>query len=618
MLSYFFRLKGRYLMKKVMTLLFLLLMVLSCTAVYADDLADVNQAGEIRFGVAPEYIPFVFFDENNKETGIDIALMEEIARRMGVKVTVVDLAFDGIIDSLNIGQVDVIGGALSKTDYRAELIDFTRVYYSCGAQFIGLSTLQKPASVDLNSFRDMKIGVQKGTSFDQWVKTNLVTAGYVGVRNVYTYNSAADEMKALDRKDVDLVLLDEDVYDELYKSSGKYQAFYEGVTKESYAFGMRKNSTLTSVISGHLTDMLKDGTAQTIANRFFSMNFNEAEATIARPSQLATAAPVTPAVPVVNVPTAVPAQCKNGMAFVSDVSIYDGQKVSAGESFRKTWRVINNGTCTWTPDYSFVYVSGDQMSGRNISIPMTVAPNQTVDLSVDMVAPSGNGNYQGNWQMRSPQGSNFGQTIWVKVSVGNTTPSYQPSVPRDGEYYAPIDINYFYPDYYAGTEGDCVRAYWSAKGASIVEVTVDGVSLYKGDVVDPGSLKLCGPITEPGDHYVQLYAFNVTADNYASFSYTTNYQEGQHGNPPSVNYFYADSTSGRMGDCTTVYWDVSGANEVDITVDGNYIEKHREAVGSASVCATIQSVGKHKIKLIAHNVIADATSTITYNMKKKK
>ena len=602
-------------MKKVLTLLFLFLMVLSFTTVHADDLADVTKAGVLRFGVAPEYIPFIFFDKDNNETGIDVALMDEICRRMGVKLQIVDLAFDGIIDSLNIGQVDVIGGALSKTDSRAEQIDFTRVYYTVGAQFVGLSSLQKPASVDLESFRDMKIGVQKGTSFDQWIKTNMVTAGYVGVRNVYTYNSAADEMKALDRKDVDLVLLDQDVYEEVYKASGKYQVFYEGFTKENYAFGMRKNSTLTSVVSGHLTDMLKDGTAQTIANRFFSMNFNEAEATIARPSQLATPTPVTP---VINVPTAVPAQCRNGMAFVSDVSIYDGQRVSQGESFRKTWRVINTGTCTWTTDYTFVYVSGDQMSGQNIRVPMTVGPNQTVDLSVDMIAPYRDGNYQGNWQMRSPEGMNFGQTIWVKVSVGNAAPQPQPRPSQpDGQRFAPIDINYFYPDYYAGSEGSCVRAYWSAKGASIVEVTVDGVSLYKGDVVDPGSLKLCGPITEGGDHYVQLYAFNVTTDAYASFTYTTNY-EGQRGKRPTINYFYADSTSGRMGDSTTVYWDVSDAAEVDITVDGNYIERHQGATGSAPVYATIQSVGKHKITLIAHNVIDDATSTITYTMKKKK
>ena len=598
-------------MKKALILLLSLLTLLMFCSVYADDLADVQKAGVLRFGVPPEYIPFIIFDKDGNQSGIDIALMEEIGRRMGVKVETVNLAFDGMIDSLNIGQVDVIGGAFSKTDERMEKIDFTRVYYAGDAQFIGLATLTKPASVDLSSFRDLKIGVQKGTSFDQWIKTNLVGGGYVSVRNVYSYSSAADEMKALDRKDVDLVLIDQDVYEGLYRSTGKYQIFYDGFVKENYAFGLRKNSSLTSVVNGHLTDMLKDGTAQTIANRFFSMNFNEVETTIARPSQIATP---TPAVPV---PVVVPAQqtvtsCVNGMVFAADITIPDGYRLYQGQAFTKTWRVKNTGTCTWTPDYSFVYVTGDQMSGRNINVPTTVAPGQTVDLSVNLIAPYGDGSYRGYWQMRSPQGSNFGETIWVKVQVGNSAPVTPTQVP-DGQRYAPINIKYFYPDYYAGIAGDCVRAYWAAEGASIVEVTVDGVSLYKGDVVNPGSLKLCGPIQDSGTHNVELYAFNVTSDAYSSFQYST---EGQRRIVPEINYFYADSDSGPLGECINVYWSVSNAAAVEIDVDGNQIEYSQSSSGTTPVCATIQSVGKHRITLTAHTVTDDATSVITYKTTK--
>ena len=510
-------------MKKAIIVILVFLTLFSFAAVHADDLADVQKAGELCLGVAPEYIPFVFYDKDGNLSGIDVALIEEIGRRMGVKIRIINMAFDGLIDSLDIGQVDIIGGAFSKTEERMQRIDYTRVYYSNDAVFIARADLPKPESVDLSSFREMKIGVQKGTSFDQWVKTNLIGAGYASVRNVYTYSTAADEVKALDRKDVDLVLLDQDIYEELYKNTGKYRVFYEGFTKENYAFGLRKGSSLTSVVNGHLTDMLKDGTAQTIANRFFSMNFGEAEMTIARPSQLPTPTPA--AAPVVVFPTQEPVRaCTNGMVYVADVTVPDGQRMNQGDGFRKTWRVKNTGSCTWTTDYSFVYVSGNQLSGRNINIPYNVGPNQTVDLSVDMMAPYADGIYQGYWQMRSPQGSNFGQTIWVKIKVGNVQEPVRPAPtarPRDGEYYAPIHIEYFYPDYYAGREGECVRAYWKAVGASMVEVTVDGVSMYRGDVVAPGSLKFCGPVRDWGNHYFELHAWNVTVDTYASFSYRT-------------------------------------------------------------------------------------------------
>ena len=105
-------------------------LLLSVLAVFADDLDDVNRSGELRFGVPAEYIPFVFDDEDGNPTGIDVALMEEIGQRMGVRVHVINQAYDGMIDALNLGQVDVIGGAFSVTDERAAQIDFTASYYN--------------------------------------------------------------------------------------------------------------------------------------------------------------------------------------------------------------------------------------------------------------------------------------------------------------------------------------------------------------------------------------------------------------------------------------------------------------------------------------------------------
>ena len=117
-------------MKKLFFLSLLLVLLLSAMAVSAGDLDDVNRSGELRFGVPAEYIPFVFDDGDGHPTGIDVALMEEIGQRMGVRVHVINQAYDGMIDALNLGQVDVIGGAFSVTDERAAQIDFTASYYN--------------------------------------------------------------------------------------------------------------------------------------------------------------------------------------------------------------------------------------------------------------------------------------------------------------------------------------------------------------------------------------------------------------------------------------------------------------------------------------------------------
>jgi len=79
-----------------------------------------------------------------------------------------------------------------------------------------------------------------------------------------------------------------------------------------------------------------------------------------------------------------------------------------------------------------VFISGDQMSGPDfVYLPTNVPPGQSMDISVDLVAPEIAGKYQGNWQLEAPSGKIFGvgdsadQPIWVRVRV--ITPSINTS-----------------------------------------------------------------------------------------------------------------------------------------------------------------------------------------------
>ena len=145
-------------MKKFLLFVVMMICAFAFTAVYADDLADVQAAGVLNFGTSPYYIPFAYYDESGTMTGIDVALMQEVARRMGVSLKTTDIAFDGLIDSLEIGQVDVIGGALTKNDERAARIDFTRIYYNGDALFVAKSGKTASGS-GYEGLRDAKLGV---------------------------------------------------------------------------------------------------------------------------------------------------------------------------------------------------------------------------------------------------------------------------------------------------------------------------------------------------------------------------------------------------------------------------------------------------------------------------
>jgi len=113
--------------------------------------------------------------------------------------------------------------------------------------------------------------------------------------------------------------------------------------------------------------------------------------TISTTAPLAT---ITPNVP----PTSVCDQA----TFINDVTIPDGTTVTPGSTFKKTWRLKNTGTCTWS-GYSLVFDSGESMS-PTIDPMGTVAPGQEVDVSVSFVAPTASGDYRSYWRIRNTSG----------------------------------------------------------------------------------------------------------------------------------------------------------------------------------------------------------------------
>jgi len=127
--------------------------------------------------------------------------------------------------------------------------------------------------------------------------------------------------------------------------------------------------------------------------------------------------------------TPVPLPC-NWAGFVKDVTIPDGTVFSPGAKFTKTWRLINQGTCTWTETYELVFVKGNAMSApASQKINKVVKPGETVDISVELTAPNAPGTYKGEFRLRSNNGISFGigsdyaSNFYVVIEVKETKPS---------------------------------------------------------------------------------------------------------------------------------------------------------------------------------------------------
>ncbi len=456
-----------------------------CSA--ADHWTDILNSGVIRFGVSSDYIPFVYTDGLELD-GLDIALVKEMGSRLGVTVVPVDMAFDGLIDALVIGQVDLIGGGFSITESRKELVDYTSAYYSAG----GVLVCRKGEEVREDTVHDARIGVMKGTSFEQWIASNLLMNGKISPINVYTYSKVAQVIDALKSGEVNVALIDEDVYRAEYRYDASLTTVGDRFVDEKYAFASVKGSTLIPQLNTVMREMFKDGTAQKIADEYFSKDFSDRiNPSITRPAQVEIQIPENVAVSREITMNDVKADnspvCRNGMMFVSDISLPDRTVLLPNMPATKTWKILNTGTCTWDSDYTFNYVKGSVLGPVSVKIDKLVAPGEDYEVSVDLTTPDANGEYTSWWQMRNPEGISFGQTIWydivVSASSGSSDQKVQKGAPKILEWY---------PDFYYTNNGKCPKVYYKVTDAYRVEFYVNN-QFFTETTNLSGYTSLCSP-----------------------------------------------------------------------------------------------------------------------------
>ena len=159
--------------------------------------------------------------------------------------------------------------------------------------------------------------------------------------------------------------------------------------------------------------------------------------------------------------------CYNA-ALVEDVTVPAGTKADPGDTFTKTWRLINTGTCDWLADFKITYVGGNLFGSDTTKIRQRVAVGNTGDISLNMVAPSGSGAVVSNWQMATNDGNLFGPVLTVSITLPGTTTTTSGSC-----YNATLVSDVTIPD---GTEvkaGDSFTKTWSIENSGTCEWTRD-------------------------------------------------------------------------------------------------------------------------------------------------
>ncbi len=229
--------------------------------------------------------------------------------------------------------------------------------------------------------------------------------------------------------------------------------------------------------------------------------------------------------------TATPTQgdCTNLIDFVDDVTVLDDTAFLPGQTFTKTWRLRNVGTCTWTTAYSLVFVDGNALNATSpVLLPVSIPPQTDVDLSVTMTAPGVPGTYTSNWMLRSPSGTNFG------LGADSTRPFWTRIVVQEGT----TELNLGNPDWRDTMDAS---TYWYLVDTDSTRFSMDEGRLQM-TVLDPGSSDEWGLSLRPEVDNFYLQATFITGDSCAD---ADRYGVLLRAPDPSQGYVFGFSCSGR-------------------------------------------------------------------------
>lgn len=224
----------------------------------------------------------------------------------------------------------------------------------------------------------------------------------------------------------------------------------------------------------------------------------------------------TPAGPAQTTGTPGQAPAGDRAEFVADITVADGTEFQPNESFVKTWRLRNAGTSTWTTSYALNFLSGAPMGApQTVPLPSEVPPNATVDVSVNLTAPSDPGTYTGYWNLVNAAGQTFGvgveanEPFWVEIQVageGGGSGGNGGDSGTSGDYFGRVSLS---ADQ-ATVSGECPHTFDFAAGFTLNRPARVTYQLEAGAADAGFEFDLPGPTTTNLDAGTYQFSYSLT------------------------------------------------------------------------------------------------------------
>lgn len=228
-------------MKRLCLIIFIMILMCGCTKKNENQLVMVTEAG---------FAPYEYY-ENGEVVGVDVDIAKEIAKYLGKKLVVKDIAFDSIINEVKTGKADFGAAGISYSDDRAKNVDFS-INYAVSKQVVIVNN--NSSITNVNGISNKKIAVQLGSIADTFVTEKYKSANVVRQKK---YLAAIEDLKT---GKVDCVVMDELPAKEIVSKNEGIKILDGSLTNDSYGMVVKKgNKKLLDAINMVLQNLKDEG-----------------------------------------------------------------------------------------------------------------------------------------------------------------------------------------------------------------------------------------------------------------------------------------------------------------------------------------------------------------------
>ena len=229
-----------------------------------DHLARIKSAGELKVGLEGDWQPFSFHDEKDKLVGYDVEVAQNLAKKLGVKVKIVEGPWDGLFAGMDSGRYDLVINGVDITPERAKTYDFSTPY-----AYDRTVLITRFDNNDIHSFNDLK-----GKTTANSIGSTYQEIGEKYGAKVSGVDTLVETLQMVKNKQVQATINASTSFGDYMKHRPDEPlkiAATKGKATE-YAIPLKKgadNASLKKAVDNALQEMKNDGTLSKLSVKYF-------------------------------------------------------------------------------------------------------------------------------------------------------------------------------------------------------------------------------------------------------------------------------------------------------------------------------------------------------------